>query len=238
MKNGQLDRYNFEAIKKRYDLLSKGAVRLTQGDLFLTKAIDPTKSVYTFDVLTNENATLQADEIRLNQNDEFIISEIGIFIYATFTDAGSVVAPQLLSYAPVELDKAALKSKKLYAGVLTIGVNNIIYTEGWNIRKHEKITRTQFASMPTPSAGPPVISNSYPTTMPNNDFSEDGFVPLAPLLTLSGAKKNQVTITLPVAMDVFSTSFKAQNQDVITVASTRVAIWFKGLKAQNAATFQ
>lgn len=241
MKNGALDRYNFNQIKAVYKRIGKGNVRLTQSDIFLTQAIDPAKSTYNFDILNNDNTNgaLQTHEIRLNQNDEFVTTEIGIFLYCTMTDAGSVVAPLLLTYAPIELDKVALKSDKLYAGIMRLAVNNIVYTEKWNVRKHNKTPRTQFASMPTPAAGPPVISNSYPATWPSLDLSEDGFVPLAPLLTFSGAKKNEIQINLPNgAMDVFSTAVKAQNQDSITIASTRIAIWFKGMLGQNAASFQ
>jgi hypothetical protein len=59
------------------------------------------------------------------------------------------------------------------------------------------------------------------------------------MLTFSGAKKNEITISLPNgAMDTFSTAVKSQNQDSITIASTRIAIWFRGMLAQNAASFQ
>lgn len=240
MKNGVLDRYNFNQIMRKYAALAKKNVRLTQSDLFLTQAISSTKTAYNFDILNNENinGSVQTHEVRLNQNDEFVATEIGIFLFCTFTDAGAVVANRLLTNAPIELDKAALQSEKLYAGTLRLAVNNIVYTENWAVRKHEKITQTQFASMPTPAAGPPVISNSYPATLPDNDFSVDGFVPLAPTLAFSGAKKNEITISLPEAMQTFSTSVKMQNQDAITVASTRIAIWMRGMLAQNAAKFQ
>ena len=241
MKNATIDRFNYNAIKKEYIRLKKGNVRLTQSDIFLTQAIDSAKSTYNFDILNNDNTNgaLQTHEIRLNQNDEFITTSIGIFLYCTQTDGGGVVSPMLLTYAPIELDKVALKSDKLYAGIMRLAVNNIVYTEKWNVRKHRMVPRTEFASMPTPAAGPPVISNSYPATWPSIDNSEDGFISLAPLLTFSGAKKNEISINLPNgAMDVFSTAVKAQNQDSITIASTRIAIWFRGLLAQNASSFQ
>lgn len=241
MKNGALDRYNYNQIKAKYKAMGKGNVRLTQSDIFLTQAIDSAKTAYNFDILNNDNSNgaLQTHEIRLNQNDEFITSEIFIGLYCTATDAGAVVNPLLLCYAPIELDKAALKSDKLYAGLMRLAVNNIVYTEKWSVRKHRKVPRTQFASMPTPAAGPPVISNSYPATYPSIDSGEDGFLSIAPLLTFSGAKKNEITISLPNgAMDVFSIAVKSQNQDPITIASTRIAIWFRGMLAQNAASFQ
>ncbi len=236
-----LKRKYYEQLKKKYDLLGKGNIRLAESSLFLTQDISATKSVYNFDILETQNATLQTDEIRLNINDEFIACAMGIYLYGTSRNANNTTgasAPQLLTYAPIELDGAAMICKGLYAGVFKYGVNNIVYCEKWRVRKHEYIPQTQFVNLPTPAAGPPVISNSYPATLPNLDYKECGMVELATLLTFSGAKKNEISITLPNAITGLTVTYLDQKGVINYVNITKIAIALDGFNAQNGSSFQ
>lgn len=227
-------RVNFSLIKSNYNKIGKANVRLTQSSLFITKDIDPTKSNYDFDVLENQTQTLQPDEIRLNINDEFIVTDLGVYLYGRWTSKTSEGAKigagnQLLSYAPVELDGTALLSKDLYSGQLKIAVNNIVYLEKWDTRKHELVTRTQFASQ---------LAGTTVATIPSNDFSSDGMVPFSPLLTLSGAKKNDISIRLPQSISGSTVTWLDQKGNTITVEITKIALRMYGLNAQNGAKFQ
>jgi hypothetical protein len=227
-------RVNFSLIKQNYNKIGKSNVRLTQSSLFITKDIDATKSSYDFDVLENQTQTLQPDEIRLNINDEFIVTDLGVYLYGTWTasTAESVkigTGTQLLSYAPLELDGNAIVSKNLYAGQLKIAVNNIVYLEKWDTRKHELVTRTQFATM---------LAGTNVATMPSNDFSNDGMIPFSPLLTLSGAKKNDINIRLPQSIAGSTITWKDQKGNTISMAITKIALRMYGLNAQNGAKFQ
>ena len=229
-------RVNFSLIKQNYNKIGKSNVRLTQSSLFITKDIDPTKSSYDFDVLENQTQTLQPDEIRLNINDEFIVTDLGVYLYGTWT-ASSGETPavkigtgtQLLSYAPLELDGNAIVSKNLYAGQLKIAVNNIVYLEKWDTRKHELVTRTQFASQ---------LAGTTVATMASNDFSNDAMIPFSPLLTLSGAKKNDINIRLPQSIAASTVTWTDQKGNTISMAITKIALRMYGLNAQNGAKFQ
>ena len=227
-------RVNFSLIKANYNKIGKGNVRLTQSSLFITKDIDATKSNYDFDVLENQTATLQADEIRLNINDEFIVTDLGVYLYGTWTakDAEAVkigTGTQLLTYAPLELDGTAILSKNLYAGQLKIAVNNIVYLEKWDTRKHEMVTRTQFATQ---------LAGTNVATMPSNDFSSDGMMPFSPLLTLSGAKKNDISIRLPQSISGSTVTWLDQKGNTISMVISKIALRMYGLNAQNGAKFQ
>jgi hypothetical protein len=227
-------RVNFSLIKANYNKIGKGNVRLTQSSLFITKDIDPTKSNYDFDVLENQTQTLQPDEIRLNINDEFIVTDLGVYLYGRWsasTPEGAKIGTgtQLLTYAPCELDGTALLSKDLYAGQLKIAVNNIVYLEKWDTRKHELVTRTQFASQ---------LAGTTVATIPSNDFSSDGMMPFSPLLTLSGAKKNDISIRLPQSISGSAVSWLDQKGNTIKVEITKIALRMYGLNAQNGAKFQ
>ena len=227
-------RVNFSLIKSNYNKIGKANVRLTQSSLFITKDIDPTKSNYDFDVLENQTQTLQPDEIRLNINDEFIVTDLGVYLYGLWTASTSggvkiASGTQLLTYAPVELDGTALLSKNLYAGQLKIAVNNIVYLEKWDTRKHELVTRTQFATQ---------LAGTNNATMPSNDFSSDGMSAFSPLLTLSGAKKNDISIRLPQSINSSTVTWLDQKGNTITMQINKIALRMYGLNAQNGAKFQ
>jgi hypothetical protein len=232
-------RNNFDMIKAKYTKMGKGNVRLTQSSLFLTKDIDPTRSTYTFDVLENQTQTLQPDEIRLNLNDEFTITQAGLFLYGSWTlgiDPVLATSRQLLTYAPCEMDADFIKVKDLYAGTLRIAVNNIVYQEKLDTRRFEKVTRTQFNNGTKNFAA---ATDWQGATMPSNDFSTDGMIEYAPLIVLSGAKKNEITVTLPNAIaPVTNIHFVNNNGQNVYFNVTKIAVKLFGLNGQNASKFQ
>lgn len=233
-------RNNFDMIKAKYTKMGKGNVRLTQSSLFLTKDIDATRSTYTFDVLENQTQTLQPDEIRLNLNDEFTITQAGLFLYGEWSLSTSperaTAAPQLLTYAPVELDGAFIAVKGLYAGQMRIAVNNIVYQEKLDTRRFEKVTRTQFNNAVPAYAASTDVSGA---TMPSNDFSTDGMIEYAPLIVLSGAKKNEITVTLANSISpVTNISFINNHGQNVYFNVTKIALKLYGLNGQNASKFQ
>jgi len=231
-------RVDFDLIRGKYARNGKGNVRLTQSSLFLTQTIDPTKSSYDFEVLENQTQSLTADQIRLNLNDEFIITSLGVYLYGTYkytTETGVVeYGKQLFSYVPYELgtiDKNTelpIRLKNLYAGVLKIAVNNIVYLEKFDTRRSEKITRTQFEAK---------NNSGTITTSPSNDFNIDGMVKFSPMITLSGAKKNDINIRLPQAIEGGTFIWQTLNNQ-IEVTIDKIAVRAFGLLAQNAAAFQ
>lgn len=227
-------RVNFSLIRSKYANIGKGNVRLMQSSLFLTKDINATQSNYDFDVLENQTQTLQNDELRLNINDEFVITHLGVYLYGTWTasTSGDVkigTGTQLLTYSPLELDANAILTKNLYAGQLKIAVNNIVYMEKYDTRKCEYVPRTQFASE---------LAGTNVSSMASNDFSENAMIPQEALLTLSGAKKNDISIRLPQAISGSTITWKDQKGNTISMAISKIAVRMYGLLAQNGAKFQ
>lgn len=112
-------RINFKTILAKYQNVGKGNVRLTQSTLFLTKPINPNTTVYNFDVLESQTQTLEGNEIRLNLNDEFLITQIGFYLQGKIytdetTDTGRRV---LLTYAPFQTNSLqAIKLASFYDG--------------------------------------------------------------------------------------------------------------------------
>lgn len=223
-------RANFSLVRKKYEAIGKGNVRLTPSTMYLTQLISATKSAYTFDVLENQTGTLQANEIRLNQNDEFVVSHIGVVLEGTYGLLAT--SPKIrFSYAPIELSVNAGTVLDLYNGFLKIGVNNIIYLDKWDTKKCEKNTFTQFTNQ---------TAGTSASAHPSNDWSSDTMIPLSSLLTLSGAKKNEITIQLPTAISpvTVALTYSDTNGTPTGLQINRVAIRFFGLLAQNGAKFQ
>jgi hypothetical protein len=225
-------RINFKTIIAKYSKLGKGNVRLTQSSLYLTKPISPSTTVYNFDVLETQATTLQANEIRLNLNDEFIIASMSMGIECsilgrTGADTG---AKYLLTYAPYEQNAAeAVKIANFYAGALQISVNNVVFLDKYDTRRSQITPTTEFGS-----AGAGIVS-----TQPSIDWSKDSFYGNEPLLTLSGAKKNQITINLPTALSTATFAVTSNGEgDTYSLRADRVFFFARGLNAQNGAVFQ
>ena len=229
-----MSRVNFKTILDRYKAVGKSNVRLTQSSLFLTKPIDATKSAYQFDVLETQTSTLLADEIRLNLNDDFIITHMGLYLQAELSAPSEAIPAgvhQLFTYAPRETNGVAGgKLQNVYGGQLQISVNNIVFLDKWDTRKHEFIPRTQMSS----NNG---LGTSF-ATLPSNDFSKNAMYPIEPLLTLSGAKKNDIRLSLPTAITAGIFTYTDDAGVLITATISRIGLLLRGLNAQNASSFQ
>lgn len=223
-------RQNYDAIKKKYAALGKGTVRLTQSTLILIQDISASKDTYSFPVLDSDQRTaVDPNEIRLNQNDEFIVNDLGFYLGASVSGEG-VSSKRLLTYCPTELDGSYVATENAYNGRLEILVNKISFVDKWDLRKHLYVPRTQYASS---SVG---IPNA---TQPSIDFSKDGMFPVQPNITLSGAKKNDVIITLPAAVPTSTGLWTVPAAPVEqTLLINEFWLIFRGLLGQNASKFQ
>lgn len=224
-------RINFKTIIAKYSKLGKGNVRLTQSSLYLTKPINPTSTVYNFDVLETQAVTLQANEVRLNLNDEFIIASMSMGLECSVLDrAGADTgAKYLLTYAPYEQNSTeAVKIANFYAGALQISVNNVVFLDKYDTRRSQIVPTTNFGSA---AAG-------ITSTQASIDWSKDSFYGNEPLLTLSGAKKNQITINLPTALNIATFDVTDNATVKYSLRANRVFFFARGLNAQNGAVFQ
>lgn len=226
-------RASYSLIRKKYVKVGKKNVRLTQSSLILMQAIVGTTTTYTFPVLTTEtNPVPFPEEIRLNTNDEFVAYEVGYYLAGDMTTGDPAVfrSKYFSTYAPIELNSTFLNCRDYANGTLKILVNNISRLEKWDLKKHEFVQRTQFQNS---QVGQPFA------TQPSIDFSDDGMFPMQPMLTLSGGKKNEVTIVLNRAiLPTGAGNFTGPDAVAITVSLKQLLMMFRGLLAQNATKFQ
>lgn len=228
-------RVNFKTILAKYQNVNKGNVRLTQSTLFLSKPINPTTTVYNFDVLESQTQTLLGDEIRLNLNDEYTITQIGFYLQARVLDSRlfDTGAKVLLTNSQFQLNHSeAAKIQPFYDGAFQIAVNNIIYLDKYDTKKSNITPITQN------NAGGGGGAGYFTATSDSDDFSRHGLYPTEPMVVLSGAKKNTLQLTLPRAIDIATFALTDNANQAYSLVVDRVCVKFLGLNAQNGASFQ
>lgn len=230
-------RNNFVKIRDAYRTRGKGNVRLTQSSLLLIRPINNTSSNYIFPVLENDNTGgIIPEEVRLNMNDEFVITGMGLYLMATVKAGETTFNGKFpLTYPPMEVDAAqAGKLQVIYDGTLKLAVNNIVYVEKFDARRSKLIPRTEFQQTITAGGATALFS----ARIPSNDFAKDAMYPVQPMVTLSGAKKNEISLALPAAADSGTITYVDQKGTSISLVINAIGLMLRGYNAQNAAKFQ
>lgn len=232
-------RAEYNLLMKQLIAAGKGNARVMLSDLVLSVPIDNRTNSYTFPVLENDapGVVQIPDEIRLNQNDLFSALEVGVYlrgVMANSVDPNPPIVSYFLTYAPWELNADFLSLERLYEGKLSWKVNNIVWMENWDIRKHLYKGVTQFKNT---SVGDPSM------TAPSVDFEDKAMHPCIPKINISGAKKNNPVITLPEAINPLPaaavlTSPQGVPSGGMSLGITHIVLKIKGFLAQNCADFQ
>lgn len=227
----KMERASYQRILKQYQARKKGNVRLTQSSLILIQTLTGDQKVYAFPVLQSDTQTAtDPAEVRLNLNDEFVSYEVGYYLRATHRNsAGAVDAAMYLPYAPAELGAANYPLNGIWEARMSISVNNIKRLEKWDMLKHKCVPRTQFSNF---SVG---IPNA---TQPSVCYGESGTASMQPMLTFTGAKKNDIEVTMNTAVAPVAAVDWITVSGTVTQAINQVALIFRGMLAQNAAKFQ
>jgi hypothetical protein len=225
-----MSRVNFNQIFAKYKMLGKSNVRLTQSSIYLTKPINPNVTTYSFDVLETQTATLQNDELRVNINDEFYLTTLGLYLVAEVSaeEAGGN-SQVLLTYAPVENSSTLNSVEDFYRGSLQLSVNNVVYLDKWDTAKHKFVPRTQFSNL---------VVGAVQTSIPSTEYSKNAMFPIEPILQISGAKKNTIQVVLPNAISQGGFDLLTDDGTALTYRITKVALLGRGLNAQNGSVFQ
>jgi hypothetical protein len=192
-------------------------VKLTQSDIILEQVLSQALTQYQFPVLSNDNGpsgTKFNTEIRLNQQDSFIVSAWGFFILAPSSATDATFVPQSFP-SPLVFTGAGVSAalNTLYNSYCKITVNGEVVYPVWHLSRNFLVPQTQ------QSAAIAGVTNAIAYS--ELDGSSDGFCPTEPNMVLIGSKGYIITITLPVA---FSAALPA---------NTRGRIHYRGLLAQN-----
>lgn len=184
-----------------------GNYKLTQSYLRCEQPQVAGVTSYKFPVLVTEvNPQLFPTEKRLNLQDSFVISSIGIFIAAPTGAADSAFIPMTYPNPLTFTTTTARDAQTIYNGSLEIKVNNNVLVPDWDVWRHYNRPQTQSVAV-APAAADEISGL-------------DAFFPMEPNVVLVGAKNNKVSINLPAGA-------------ATVLANSRIVMILRGILAQN-----
>lgn len=210
------------AVRALFNRLPKRPGTITtQSYLRLEKKIS-TQSSITFDVLNNQGAQTVTEK-RLAITDAFQISALSIFFYTHNTAVANSQERAALQTWPnsnvfTGVGEAA-SLQAFYNGFLSVRVNSTVFLDSLDIYRFYRagVAQQGVETTTTPSS---YLANSW-------DGGDWGFYSMTPSIELSGATKNEITITLPSNV----TATPAANY------ATYCVCYLRGFLQQNAAQF-
>lgn len=220
--------YNSIIAREEYDLaklifLQSGfsekdpGFRMTPGDLILQQPLENARNVYRFPVLSNDfnlnGASLFNTEIRLQQQDTIVVTQIGIFLCnPTGSTDGTY---NYFTYPNPFIFTNAAQMQAIYTtGRMNLTINNDVWIKQYMLQRHYLTNQTQQTA---------ALGGGSPKDQLNG--MEDAFFPMTPMFFLRGTSDIQLTVSLAVAP--------------ITVdANSRLAIVLRGYIAQSTTSVQ
>jgi hypothetical protein len=191
---------------------------LSQSYLRLEVALSTSITNYQFPVLVNDvsssNTTSFNTEQRLNLQDAFVVSQMGLF-FAVPASSTSNSFP-LYTYAnPYGFSSSGTGSSinNWYNSSLSLTVNNRQIVPAYDLYRHKYVPQQQQAS-------DAYYTSSTINFVDQQDGSSDGFYPIEPSWVLVGSKQNVLTVQLNQAMTAVE-------------ANSRAIIIMRGHLAQN-----
>ncbi len=200
----------YENAKRAFDRagVSVAADAMAQSFLRFELALSTTKTQYAFQVTNQQNngATAFNTEQRLNLQDSFVISHMGIFLGKAGSSTDTTF--ELDTYGNVtKYTNGAAMNSIFTSGILQITVNNKVLLPAWDANRHFYRPQSQQTA----------ATNPY---LDQKRLAEDGLYAVEPNVTLIGSKNNQIVLNLPVALSAVD-------------ASSRVILVVRGILAQN-----
>ena len=202
-------RLAFEKAKQAINTagFSLGQAVLSQSYLRLEVSLSTTITSYQFPVLTNDvsssNTTSFNTEQRLNLQDAFVCSSIGLF----FCKPSSTTATnfQLVTYPNTQIFSTANTATSLYNwynSSLTLTVNNRQIVPAYDLYRHYSVPQQQEVAAPYYSANTANFKDQQ-------SGADSAFYPVEPAWVLVGSKQNSLQVQLPQAMAAIETNSRA-----------------------------
>lgn len=145
---------------------------------------DGSKSEYQFPIKKDSGVSLIHDK-KLDQNDSFVVTDIGQFLLAENPATPGVgllqTYPNNLNFVAVANEVAPLHLNVFYNGYYKVKVGETVFVEALPTNKMLCVRTTQQSA----------------ATNFSERFSKDGTVEINPDVTLNGSGKNEITLTVP-----------------------------------------
>jgi hypothetical protein len=167
--------------------------------------LDPSKSTYTFET-KKDVGTIVANDRRLDNNDSFVITDLGMMLLAENPATPGVgllqTYPNNQVFPAVANEITPSHLNVLYQGSFQVKVNDTVFVEAIPTNKMLCIRTTQQSA-----------AGNF-----SERFGKDGTVELNPDITLNGSQKNQITLNL--------TTFSGLQIQHVTAATRNYVVFY------------
>lgn len=197
-------------IDPRFDPIT--AFKLTQSTIRVELALTNNNTQYNFFPLNSVNNSNQSfnTEIRLNQQDTFVPTELFIGVGKPSSSTDTAWKPQTYESPAIFSAAASAALLNLWNGsTLQITVNKDIKISNWDLWRHYYAPQTQQTG--AIGLGSPVNQVSG---------ADDGWYPMEPYVLMIGSQGIQIQINL-------------QNALTTVDANSRLIVMMRGVLAQN-----
>lgn len=189
---------------------------LTQSYLRLEQLMNTTQTNVQFPVtITQGTGAPFNTERRLQLQDSFVASEIGMFLFApssaTATNSHLYSYPSFFTFTGAGVASSA---QQTYHGYLTLSVNNQVIVPFWDVQRSYCVNQTQNLA-------------AIAAASPDDQLSgrDDVFYPTEPNWVFVGSKNNVLTLVM-------------QNALTAILANSRWVVYMRGVLAQNSTSVQ
>ena len=202
-------RLAFEKAKQAINSagFSLGQAVLSQSYLRLEVGLSTSITNYQFPVLVNDvsssNTTSFNTEQRLNLQDAFVCSSIGLFFAKPSSSTDT--SYQLVTYPNAQIFTASNTATSLfnwYNSSLTLTVNNRQIVPAYDLYRHYNVPITQQQSAPYYAANTQAFKDQQ-------SGADSAFYPVEPAWVLVGSKQNTLQVQLPTAMTAVESNSRA-----------------------------
>lgn len=184
---------------------------MTPGYIRLETEIKNSTNRFEFKTFEGDGATVYATERRLDRNDAFIATEVGLFIIRQDI-ANAKTNADLHTYVNLTTFAAAAgftpaDLKALHHGFLEVSINRVKKMVAFDTQRFLYVPETQ---------------QTGATNYDQKDGRKDGFVRLTPQIVLDGAGTNELNVVFPSYAGWAGASVTAGTQH-------RLVLYFRGL---------
>lgn len=222
---------------KRAGLNPANAV-LSQSYLRCEVLLSASITQYKFDVLVNEstNGTINTQQ-KLNLQDAFVVNQIGF--YLAIPSSSTDTTFRLLTYPMINAtagqntgtvksfvyngtlaSNTAAQALAIYNGSMQLNVNQRTVLTAWDLQRHLYIPPTQAGTTNATTAAVVSMGAVYHATDDYYNAADMGLYPCEPNIVLAGNKKNDLTVSMPIAPATIE-------------SNSRLVFFARGILAQN-----
>lgn len=191
-----------------YNPTQISAAKLTQSYLRFEQPLSTSTTLINFPVLINQGVTPRPTEKRLNLQDAFIVSSLGLYI--TKAASATDTAFELKTYNnPITFPTGATPLNTLYNSFLQITINSDVVSPAIDVERFRIAPQTQLTGA---------------TNSPIDEFEGGGvrsnMYAIEPNVVFIGQKNTQLVLSMPAALSAID-------------ANSYVVIIARGILAQN-----